>query len=625
MLFIVAAIVPVIVRLAEVTIAPELMAFTQTHVFGDLFSYHKSWILMACTGIIVLSSISEHLTKSTGLDALKQKTVPLLKDPVIILVAIYLFFVILSNIFSLYTHTSLWGTYDRREGIFVQFAYMVVFLATLFYVNVKDEGHARARFLLTGLLISSLIMGSIGFSQFINRDFFSTAFAYRLIIPSRIVLEDFIIGFDIAYGTNFNPNTFGLVTAMLFPVLLGAALAFGGRLWKGLFLFASLLMAIGVIGSRSVGGFIGASAAIGVVIATLMVRWFFTREKKTSAEKSDKGKLAIAMLLGLVVIAGAGTALRQPIYENLTFTMGRIAAIFEPPAVQLPAFVFEENRLTMTDRGITYHISFPVPSGVPEVTDAHGIQIMHRAEQEEGSPLIRYIYEIPGFGNITILRQDIIYNYRGILMTVIDGNLHMMMQDGQLVNPHDPIPSWGFEGWETWGSNRGFIFARTIPLLPQFWLLGSGSDTFVLQFPQHDIISKARYFNNPYILIDKAHNLYLQTAVTTGWISAFALIGLFGHFILTTFWSLVKHSREKAIENNSISSIFWLRLGILASVSAFAISSLSTDSTVSSTPIFWLIIGIGYALNQLQKKGGKGTNPLAGSGAGSQGLKKQNA
>ncbi|MCL2421262.1 MAG: O-antigen ligase family protein, partial [Defluviitaleaceae bacterium] len=443
------------------------------------------------------------------------------------------------------------------------------------------------------LLVSSLIMGMIGFSQFINRDFFATSIGQWLITPRHLDFVELAVGFDIAYGTNFNPNTFGLVTAMLFPLLLGAALAFPGRVWRGLFLFASLLMIIGVVGSRSVGGFIGAATAVAAIAITLAIRWLVSREKSVFSARG----VAI-LLIGLVVIAGTGFALRQPLYDNLSFTMGRISAIFEPPEVHLPEFTFQENRLTMTDRGVTYHITFPA-TGVPEVTTADGTPIEHSAERDDEADLIRYTYEVPGFGTVAVQRNEAVYLYRGILMTVEDGLLHMLMFNGDMINPNEPIPSWGFEGWETWGSNRGFIFARTIPLLPQFWLVGNGSDTFGLAFPNHDLISKARYFGSPYIVVDKAHNLYLQTAVTTGWISAFALIGLFGYFMLTSFWSLIKDSQEGV-------SVFWLRLGILASVSAFAISSLSTDSTVSSTPIFLIILGIGYALNKLSPKRGQG-------------------
>ena len=588
MLFIIAAIVPLIVRLIEVPVEAELALLTGVEFFPDVFSYHKAWVLLTCVAVIVFYWISEQITKGIDSDV-KKDGMALLRDPVMVMVAVYLLFVLLSNILSQHTQLALWGSHDRREGLFVQLAYMIVFLATLFYV--KEEN--RWRLLLAGLLVSSLIMGLIGFSQFIDRDFFATALAFRLVVPSHLAMymETPRLNpiFEIAYGTSFNPNTFGLITAMLLPVMVSGAVVFRGRLWRGLFILAGLLMVVGIIGSRSVGGFIGAGGAIAVVMMTLAARWFFLRQKETG---SFSPKTLAVLLCGLIIVLGVGVVLRQPIYQNLSFTMGRIGAIFTPPDVELTDFVFAENRLTITDRGVTYHITFPIAAGIPEVTIADGVQIEPHITEEEGTPLINYIYEIPGFGHAVILRHDDIYMYRDIFLEVTGGSLYLLLRDGTLIDPNEPIPSFGFEGWETWGSNRGFIFARTIPLIPRFLLIGSGSDTFALQFPNHDIISSVRYFGSP-VVVDKAHNLYLQTAVTTGLISALALIGLFGYFILTTFWSLVRHSKETK------SSVFWLRLGILASVSAYSVSSLSTDSTVSSTPMFWIIIGIGYALSRL--------------------------
>ena len=581
MLFIVAAIVPVIVRDAYVFIPPELQGIYMSEMLPEFFSYHKAWILCVCAIAIVLHGISDFLIKGADISEIKQKARPLLKDPIIIMVAIYLLFVIVSNLLSPYTHTALWGVYDRREGLFVQLAYMTIFLATLF---IAKNNVSIAKFLLVGLMISSLIMGAIGFSQFINRDFWGTYLGGWIITGHWHPAAP---QFEMSYGTNFNPNTFGLVTAMLTPVLFAAALTkFSlpknlNQVLRVLFILAGALMAVGVVGSRSVGGLIGVSTAVVVIITTLLV---------SKVKMAAPRRLALVLAVIMAVVIGTGFILRDYIEENLTFTLGRVAAIFEPPDVQLPDLVFEGLTLTVTDRGITYSITFPTDQGVPTATDAAGIPIMPAIGQHPEMPVFQYVFAVPDFGDIIIQHEAELYIYRDFWLVVEDGRLHMLdPRIDLLIDPNEPIPTWGFEGWETWGSNRGYIFARTIPLLPRSWLIGRGSDTFLLQFPTHDLISNYRYFQNPYILVDKAHNLYLQTAVTTGIISALALIAIFGYYILTTFWSFIRSKDDE---------YFWLRLGILASVSAFSISSLSTDSTVSSTPMFWIIIGIGFALNR---------------------------
>ena len=44
-----------------------------------------------------------------------------------------------------------------------------------------------------------------------------------------------------------------------------------------------------------------------------------------------------------------------------------------------------------------------------------------------------------------------------------------------------------------------------------------------------------------------------------------------------------------------------MRLGLLAGVSAFCISSMSTDSTIGSTGVFFVLLGLGYGMNAILK------------------------
>jgi len=584
LLFIVAAVVPVIVRVVSVPIPPELVDYTRGAHATDLFSYHKAWLLCFCAVLIVLHGVSELLIKPPGTEKMKAVCAGLVRDPIVILTAVYLFFVIISTLFSPYLHTSLWGIHDRREGLFVQLAYMTVFLAALFYA--KAGGLHVVRIILAGLMISSIIMGAIGFSQFINRDFFHTALASWL-VQGHFVRYGLTPVFEMAYGTNFNPNTFGKVTAMLFPLMFAAATVFEHKVWKGLFVLAGLLMFIGVVASRSVGGLIGAAAAVSAVTIVLIVRRGVSR------------RFFIALGAALAVIAAGGALMWNFVYNDLIFTLGRVAAIFEPPQTDYADFDFDGRSVTLTDRGVSYTITFPETPGVPELVSG-GVVIEPAIfditpEPEPGEDratlsVFRYIYEVPGFGAVEIVRQAMGYAYRGLLLTVDDGILKIIcFFTSDFVDPSVYIPSWGFQGWETWGSNRGYIFARSFPLVMQSLLIGSGPDTFILRFPQHDIISKLQFFQNPWTMVDKAHNLYLQTAITTGLVSAIALIGIFAVYLVSTFWALVRGAEE----------YFWLRLAILGSVSAYSVASLATDSTVSSTPMFWLIIGVGFAVNRM--------------------------
>jgi hypothetical protein len=157
------------------------------------------------------------------------------------------------------------------------------------------------------------------------------------------------------------------------------------------------------------------------------------------------------------------------------------------------------------------------------------------------------------------------------------------------------VSTWGFSGREDWGTQRGYIWSRSFPLFPSHVFIGSGPDTFASMFPQHDRAGKNRFFGNPNIVMDLSQNLFIRTWITKGGLSALVLFALFVHYLMSTFWSLVKTESEPA-------SSYSLRLGLFAGIIAFCISSMSTDSTVGSTGVFFVLLGMGYGLNNFAGK-----------------------
>ena len=137
-------------------------------------------------------------------------------------------------------------------------------------------------------------------------------------------------------------------------------------------------------------------------------------------------------------------------------------------------------------------------------------------------------------------------------------------------------------------SKRGYIWSRTTPLLGNTLFTGYGPDTFALFFPQHDVIGKIKYFNSPAILVDKAHNFYLQIWTNTGFISLLALIILF----------LIYLSRNIFYFFNINFSNFYSQIGIafLGATLAYFTAALFNDSVISVAPVFWTILGLGVAI-----------------------------
>jgi O-antigen ligase len=186
----------------------------------------------------------------------------------------------------------------------------------------------------------------------------------------------------------------------------------------------------------------------------------------------------------------------------------------------------------------------------------------------------------------------------GLLFVVIDA-----MEGGVVTNRLTSLLSDSYNiatnqstGYE--GSMRFFIWNKTLPLVKEYFWVGSGPDTFEYIFPaSEDELTK--YFGTPDILVDKAHNEYLQTAVTLG------IPALFTYFLLLSIvirkaFQAVRHAegQEKLILYGLISTIF-----------GYLVQAFFNISTVPVAPLFWAILGITLARSSNVLKNIHSQNP----------------
>jgi O-antigen ligase len=131
-----------------------------------------------------------------------------------------------------------------------------------------------------------------------------------------------------------------------------------------------------------------------------------------------------------------------------------------------------------------------------------------------------------------------------------------------------------------------------LPLALKYPVIGAGPDAYSLVFPQDDVGGKMRYMGNPYIIVDKPHNMYLQIAVNTGMLSLLAFLAMMALYAKD---ALGQASRGLAPGEEPWA--YGLRIGIFSGVCGYLGAGLSTDSVVSVAPIFWIALGMGFALN----------------------------
>ena len=216
----------------------------------------------------------------------------------------------------------------------------------------------------------------------------------------------------------------------------------------------------------------------------------------------------------------------------------------------------------------------------------------------------------PNFKNISFNYTKVKSNTKvGFINLKLDGNLTFVFRLGKdntvhLVNPNSendidvdyPETINLFTGKEKLGSARGYIWSRSIPLIKNNLILGSGPDTFIYQFPQNDLIGKYYTYDTPNIIIDKPHNLYLQIALNDGLI---ALIAFLFIMLVYVFDSIRLYSFKRDYNNDQI-----LGIATCLSVVGYLFAGIFNDSVIDVAPIFWIVLGVGVAINFINSNNG---------------------
>jgi putative inorganic carbon (HCO3(-)) transporter len=138
------------------------------------------------------------------------------------------------------------------------------------------------------------------------------------------------------------------------------------------------------------------------------------------------------------------------------------------------------------------------------------------------------------------------------------------------------------------GSSRWFIWEKSFPLIFDYFWIGSGPDTLEFVFPATKQ-EKKKILYNPDAVVDKAHNEYLQMAITLG------VPALLIYLIMVLF---IINYAFKAIRT-SIGQDNLLLYGMLGAVLGYLIQAFFNISVVPVAPLFWILLGFTYSLSNL--------------------------
>lgn len=535
--------------------------FSRDDNHHDMFLYHKQiWFLIMIT--IMVSIIAYNLIQKKLKLKINVSFVPLI---------IYAVLAILSAILSEYSSFSYKGIFEQFESLFVLLGYFIV----VYYIYLFIDKSASIDFIFKYFTISIIVFTILGLSQLIGHDLLLTELGKKLILPVEYwsQLDKFDIGFkNVIYLTLYNPNYVGVYTAFLIPIFISLLITSKVRkdIITKIIVITGLIICLIGSGSRT--------AVIGLIISLFFILLLF---RKYLFKKYFKIITISLMLITSVILISN--------YSN-------IKSILTPRTSIAPSLsdILTDENIVITYNDNQLFIDYKITAEnelVYSFTDGNGKDVPYIIMDDNSIGITDERF--PAF-NVSILIQDkqlytsvIIDNKKWLFTKLEDGTFYYINIYGKpdkIVTAKSSI----FTGYESFASGRGYIWSRTIPLLKDYIVLGSGPDTFSIVYPQQDYVNLSNYGFSRQILT-KPHNMYLQIGVQTGVLSLISFIIFYLMYFI--------HSIKLYINGKFNTNMEYYGVAIFIGTISYIVTGISNDSSITVAPTFWVLIGIGIAIN----------------------------
>lgn len=565
-------LLPLIVRFGIYETGLDKVVWTNEEAYStDLYLYCKSVLFTILSAVLLVLLIVDY----------KNVIKKLMTEKIIwIAFGIYVIFVLVSAIVSDYPLFAWKGSVGQFESAFVLIGYVLTGLYLFVYCQEKEIAKRVPYF----FLASTLIMGVIGLFQFLGKDLFATEFVQSLCIPQYVLEESGGIHFRFevnrVYLTLYNPNYAGVYCACMLVILFSLMLSEKKPVLKAVYILSMIGMGISLLGSGSKTGIIIAAVMM-VLVLVLHLRyvlkyWYFA-------------------LLGIVVVVAC-------VFIGFKFNSVDLLQTFITSIKPVKA----EYRLTnfYTGRDGVYFcyddLNFVVAMDASEMGIAVG------AASEDGSAFTvtevtdgsaHFILSHEKLPDIPITFQT----YKNIICMNISldgeewivtnqlGNTYLYLNNSGKWDTVSPVEKALFTDYPTWLTGRGEIWSKSIPLLKDSLIIGSGPDSFVMVYPNDDYLGehnsgiKTEYTTRP-------HNWYLQMAIQTGVLSMLCILAGFVLYLLRGTSLCFKN----ALSENKTDGHAYIEAFFIGSVT-FMLMGIINDSSVGVTPLFWCMFGMALA------------------------------
>lgn len=543
----------------------------------DFFLYYKSRLLIIFGALLLLCLTCREWGRVRALFADKKIWIPILGGGAFLLGSLISVFGAVSRSYAF------WGGYEQWEGFVILLVYAVLFL----YGYSCYEREEEFRFPYVAITAGALLVGLLGAFQAFGFDYVNTDIMHAIFKSMESAVKDieFAASFEkgLAYSTLYNPNYVGSYASLLIPVLIGICIV-GRKIWvKAMAGLAALSLLISAIASNSLAGVAGLASSLLIFLVFLIPAW--KRHKK--AGWAVAGGLVLAVLI--LVIGRPGPV--QSIFDRLT------SPIQMEQDHMIEGMELKDDVLTMTSvtgkkvrMKIVYEDMFLyqfdsekyAPVSYQNMNDAvHTLSV--NLTETENIRISEFDSSQSGVEVPMFQISDMQHQYYFVLY---EGKIQYYNVYGRTAKLQK-IDYAGFEGHMNFATGRGYIWSRTLPLLSKHILVGCGQDNFIFDYPNDDYVGKQNYGFGAEV-ITKPHNMYLQMWVQDG---LFALLGfcvLVGFYIIDVFRTYFLRKRKDAS----------LGIATFLGITGYLVVGFANDSTITVAPLFWGLLGLGYALNR---------------------------
>lgn len=537
----------------------------------DFFMYHKA-IAITVIGAVMCVFLALRYKA-------KQKEFKLCYE--FIPIAVYAAFTLLSTLFSQYKYFSIHGASEVFETLWVLLSYCVMAFYAYQFVNTLEELDCVMKWLTIGLAV----MLAIGLAQAVGHDFFLTDLGKELITGGKASQYKIDLTFEKGrvFLTAYNPNYVASYFALMIPIEI--ALFIRHKKWYLKAIYAVMLVAslVCLLASGNRSGIV-AFAVTGLLVIVL----YFKKILK-----------AWKFVIPAAVVAAGIFAVFISKNDLIVEKFVRLFNAQEASEYAISKIITEDD-IEIIYQGEGFHIAYDITEeGAINVslTDDAGENLNYTFDENN------YTYTVddarfPGFTVQAVnLNEEVamnVYadNINWYFKKGDDGTYYYYNIYGRWDKVNNP-PRVAEKMLERIFEERGTIWSKTIPMLKNSILFGTGADTYTVTYPQDDYVKKT-YTGAQTALDVKPHCFYLQIATQSGVPAMIAVIVFYVWYFMTCLRLYRKAAYEDGMEV--------IGAGLMFATFTYMVVSVLNDSTVSVAPVFWIMMGLGIAVNEMVRK-----------------------